>query len=182
MHKWTLGRARRFVGVALVAVSSVSFSFASAKEIIHDAEYYVLKAQNGERWAAQDEMLDAKLAELREKHGQPPNIVYILWDDTAFGAVGFPGTAEELRLLRPRTSTAWPPKGITFTRMYTEPSCTPTRAADADRSTPGAPWHGRGRDAARVLRACGRRRSPSPRSSPRPAMPPPSAARAISVT
>jgi arylsulfatase len=60
-------------------------------KIVHDAEYYILEAQNGERWAAEDKELDRKLAELRKKYGQPPNIVYILWDDTAFGAAGFPG-------------------------------------------------------------------------------------------
>ena len=59
--------------------------------IVHDAEYYILEAQNGEKWAAEDKELDKKLAELQKKYGQPPNIVYILWDDTAFGAVGFPG-------------------------------------------------------------------------------------------
>ncbi len=60
-------------------------------KIVHDAEYYILEAQNGEKWAAEDKELDKKLAELRNKNGgKPPNIVYLLWDDTAFGAVGFP--------------------------------------------------------------------------------------------
>ena len=31
-------------------------------EIIYDAEYYVLEAQNGERWAAEDKELDKKLS------------------------------------------------------------------------------------------------------------------------
>ena len=52
-----------------------------AKDIVHDAEYYILEGQNGERWAAEDEQLDDKLAALKAKHGAPPNIVYILWDD-----------------------------------------------------------------------------------------------------
>ena len=30
-------------------------------KIIHDAEYYVLDAQHGEKWAAEDKGLDAKL-------------------------------------------------------------------------------------------------------------------------
>ena len=69
----------------LVSVfSPLSFS----KDIVHDAEYYILEAQNGERWAAEDQELDEKLAALQEKYGRPPNIVYILWDDTAYGAVG----------------------------------------------------------------------------------------------
>ena len=64
---------------------------ASAEEIIHDAEYYVLKAQNGERWETEDKALEKKLAAMRDKHGRPPNIVYILWDDQQFGTAGFPG-------------------------------------------------------------------------------------------
>ncbi len=60
-------------------------------KIVHDAEYYIIEAQNGQKWAAEDKEIDKKLAELKKKHGQPPNIVYILWDDSAFGAVGFPG-------------------------------------------------------------------------------------------
>ena len=42
-----------------------------AGDIIHDAEYYVLEAQNGERWAAEDERLGERLAELREQTGSP---------------------------------------------------------------------------------------------------------------
>ena len=63
---------------------------ANAKEIIHDAEYYILDAQHGERWAVEDKELDAKLAELRKKFGTPPNIIHIMWDDTAVGEVGIP--------------------------------------------------------------------------------------------
>ena len=38
-----------------------------AKDIVHDAEYYILEGQNGERWAAEDVGLDQKLAALKEK-------------------------------------------------------------------------------------------------------------------
>ena len=69
-----------------------------SNQIVHDAEFYILEAQNGEKWAAEDKKLDAKLAELKKKHGAPPNIVYILWDDMTFGAVGFPGSSAELRV------------------------------------------------------------------------------------
>ena len=40
--------------------------------IVHDAEFYVLQAQHGERWAAEDKALDQKLQELRVKYGRPP--------------------------------------------------------------------------------------------------------------
>ena len=63
---------------------------AAEDEIVHDAEFYVLKAQYGDKWAAEDQELNEKLAKLEEKYGTPPNIVHIMWDDTAFGEVGFP--------------------------------------------------------------------------------------------
>jgi hypothetical protein len=40
---------------------------AQAKDIIHDAEYYIVEAQNGERWTAEDKELDARLAELKKR-------------------------------------------------------------------------------------------------------------------
>jgi hypothetical protein len=33
-----------------------------ANDIVHDSEYYVLEAQNGEKWAADDKVVDRKLA------------------------------------------------------------------------------------------------------------------------
>ena len=99
-----------------------------AKDIVHDAEYYVLEAQNGERWSAQDDVLDERLAALEEKYGQPPNIVYILWDDQQVGAVGNPMIQKNLGYTTPNLNRM-ASEGINFTRMYSEPSCTPTRAA-----------------------------------------------------
>jgi arylsulfatase len=116
-------RTAVFVFALLLAANA-----AVAKEIIHDAEYYILKSQNGERWAEEDAELDRKLAKLREKHGKPPNIVYLLWDDTAFGAVGFPALQKNFGYETPNINRM-ASEGINFTRMYSEPSCTPTRAA-----------------------------------------------------
>ena len=71
------------IGLTLLA------SVAGAEKIIHDAEFAILQAQNGEAWAADDLAIDKKLAELREKNGgKPPNIVYILLDDVGFGEIG----------------------------------------------------------------------------------------------
>ena len=64
----------------------ISFGLTAQDGIIHDAEYYILEAQNGERWSGEDKEIDKKLADLKKKHGQPPNIVYILWDDQQFGS------------------------------------------------------------------------------------------------
>ena len=87
-------RTKKLILIPLALIFLFGAGGVAAEEgdqIVHDAEYYILEVQNGQRWAVEDGELDAKLAELREKYGQPPNIVYILWDDTAFGAVGFPG-------------------------------------------------------------------------------------------
>ncbi|MEM7025802.1 MAG: sulfatase-like hydrolase/transferase, partial [Pseudomonadota bacterium] len=98
--------------------------------IVHDAEYYILEAQNGERWAAEDEALEAKLAELRERFGRPPNLIHIMWDDTAFGDVGIPAI-QKVRGLETPNLNEMAEEGILFTRMYTEVGCTPSRAASA---------------------------------------------------
>ena len=99
--------------------------------IQHDAEYFILEAQNREAWAADDQAIDKKLAEIRKKNGgQPPNIVYILLDDVGFGEIGM----DELSVIRgyktPQLS-AFAKEGLSLQRMYSEPSCTPTRAATA---------------------------------------------------
>jgi arylsulfatase len=119
---------RRALIVMLVALAASFAARSQAGDVVHDAEYYILDAQNGERWAAEDKELDAKLAELKAKHGTPPNIVYLLWDDTQFGAVGFPGLQKNFGYETPNLNRM-AGAGINFTRMYTEPSCTPTRAA-----------------------------------------------------
>ncbi len=97
-------------------------------EIVHDAEYYILEAMHGETWAAEDDELDRKLAELREKHGNPPNIIHIMWDDTAFGEIGIPHL-QKVRGFETPNLNMLAAEGIFFCRMYTEPSCTPSRAA-----------------------------------------------------
>jgi hypothetical protein len=47
-------------------------------EIVHDAEYYILATQHGQRWASEDQDINRKLAELRQKFGTPPNILHIM--------------------------------------------------------------------------------------------------------
>ena len=94
---------RKMALMAAVAVLTVSSLLAG--EIIHDAEYYVLEAQHGERWAEQDKELQAKLAALREKHGTPPNIIHIMWDDTPV-ARSASLTSRRCAAGKPRTSTS----------------------------------------------------------------------------
>jgi len=101
---------------------------AKESEIIHDAEYYVLEAQHGKKWAAEDKDLDKKLKALRKKHGTPPNIIHLMWDDTGVGEVGIP-QIQKMRGWETPNMNKFATDGIFFTRMYTEPSCTPSRAA-----------------------------------------------------
>jgi len=96
--------------------------------IVHDAEYYILAAQHADKWAVEDQEIDKKLAALREKHGGPPNIIHIMWDDTAVGEVGIPAI-QKVRGFETPNINRLAAEGINFMRMYTEPSCTPSRAA-----------------------------------------------------
>jgi arylsulfatase len=121
-------RTLLITALSLVLISCFIITPQAEDKIVHDAEYYILEAQNGKKWAAEDKELDKKLAELRSKYKNPPNIVYILWDDSAFGAVGFPGLQKNFGYETPKINKM-AAEGINFTRMYAEPACTPTRAA-----------------------------------------------------
>ena len=81
-----------FYLVWILAVGILSVSTVTAAEPIrHDAEHYVLLHQYADQWAAEDQEIDKKLAEIREKNGgKRPNIVYILLDDMGFGEYGIP--------------------------------------------------------------------------------------------
>jgi arylsulfatase len=119
----------KYLKSLMLFASVLSVSTNAAEPIQHDAEYSILKAQNGEAWAADDKAIDKKLAEIRKKNGgKPPNIIYILLDDVGFGEVGL----DELSVIRgyktPNIS-AMAKEGLSLQRMYTEPSCTPTRVA-----------------------------------------------------
>ena len=115
----------RLAGFLVALVLGVSVQ---AKDIVHDAEYYVLKAQHGERWAEEDNALQEKLDALRKKFGRPPNLIHVMWDDTAFGDVGIPAI-QQVRGLHTPTLNQMAAEGMLFTRMYTEVGCTPSRAA-----------------------------------------------------
>ena len=121
---------RAVVLILLVALGGgwTNIAGAQGSEIVHDAEYYILEAQNGERWAAEDAALDKRLAELRAKHGTPPNIIHVMWDDTSFGDVGIPAI-NQIRGFETPNMNRMAAEGIMFTRMYTEVGCTPSRAA-----------------------------------------------------
>jgi len=117
---------RKLAVFSLILVGSAAY----AGDIIHDAEYEILEAQNGEKWDAEDKNLDKKLAELRQKFGKAPNIIHIMWDDMKYGAIGHEMLNNVTGYRSPNINEI-AKSGMTFTRMYSEPSCTPTRVAAA---------------------------------------------------
>ena len=111
--------------VALLATGGPAFAGGS---IVHDAEYYILDAQHGDVWAAEDKELDARLAALREKFGAPPNIIHLMIDDLAVGEVGIPALQVVRGFSTPKLNQ-FASEGINFMRMYTEIACTQSRSA-----------------------------------------------------
>ncbi len=115
--------------LAVVIACGLSVAEASADDIIHDGEFGYLKAQYGQEWASEDKSIDRELAEIRSKNGgNRPNILYILIDDVSFGQMGNRAMNYVTGISTPRINQ-FAEEGISLMRMYTEPSCTPTRAA-----------------------------------------------------
>ena len=97
--------------------------------IVRDGEYRFLEAQFGKQWAKQDAGIDARLAKIRKANdGQPPNILYILIDDVSFGQMGSRTMNYVTGIDTPNINDL-ATEGLSLMRMYTEPSCTPTRTA-----------------------------------------------------
>jgi arylsulfatase len=125
-----LNRKRDWLALGLAALLLViCAAMVQAAEIAHDAEYYILEAQNGEKWVKEDKVLDQKIAEFLKKNGgKPPNILYILIDDIGFGDLGSE-TLNSIRGYKTPSINKLAREGMRLSRMYTEPSCTPTRVA-----------------------------------------------------
>lgn len=104
-------------------------AFADDNPIIQDAEYYILQAQNAEQWAEDNAAVDQLLEKFRENNeGKPPNLLYILVDDIGFGDMGIPELNAVRGISTPNINEL-SDQGMRMARMYTEPSCTPTRVA-----------------------------------------------------
>jgi len=114
----------------LIFLLTLSFGGAAwgKGKIIHDAEYVKLWEQHGDKWTKENVELDKKLAALKAKFGKSPNIIHMMWDDSGYGDVGSPILTRVHGIDTPNIAKL-AESGMTFTRMYTEPSCTPTRAA-----------------------------------------------------
>ncbi len=114
--------------LTLLSITCAALS-TQADDIIHDGEYNFVKAQYAEQWAAEDTQVDAKLAEIRDANdGKRPNILYILIDDVSFGQMGNPKMNYVMGIKTPNINK-FSEESLNLMRMYTEPSCTPTRAA-----------------------------------------------------
>lgn len=119
------------IAIACVFVFSASLAMATTKstKLVHDSEYYILEAQNGQKWAENDKVVSERIASFKQSNGgKAPNILYILIDDLGFGDMGIP----ELNAIRGYQTPAvnkLADEGMRLARMYTEPSCTPTRVA-----------------------------------------------------
>ncbi|WP_299351968.1 sulfatase-like hydrolase/transferase [uncultured Shimia sp.] len=114
---------------AVTVLTTAPFAIAQKAPIVRDAEYRILERQHGDRWTAEDTEIDAKLAEFREKNGgKPPNILYILLNDIGFGEFGMPDLDVIRGYSTPHISD-FAEQGMSMMRMYSEPSCTPTRVA-----------------------------------------------------
>lgn len=114
----------------MLAVCSLAFSAAAQEgEIVHDGEYRFLEAQMGEAWAEQDVRIEARLAEIRDANGgNPPNFLYVLIDDVSFGLMGN-RAMNYVTGIDTANINEFATEGLSLMRMYTEPSCTPTRTA-----------------------------------------------------
>ncbi|WP_434051220.1 MAG: sulfatase-like hydrolase/transferase [Roseibium sp.] len=116
---------------AFLLMLAISFNGANAQDnpIIRDGEFEYLHAQKKEEWAEQDQRIEARLSEIREANGgRPPNILYILIDDVSFGQMGNRTLNYVTGIDTPNINTL-ASEGLSLMRMYTEPSCTPTRTA-----------------------------------------------------
>ena len=71
----------------------------------------------------------AKLEEVRKANGgRRPNILFVLIDDVGFGEMGDP-VLNHVRGYTTPNINAFARESLTFSRMYSEPTCTPTRTA-----------------------------------------------------
>lgn len=119
----------RFLSAMAASLALVVPAYPQDTPIVRDGEYRYLEAQFAEAWAEQDARIDARLKDLRDANGgRPPNILYVLIDDVSFGQMGN-RTLNYVTGIDTPNINAFAQEGLSLMRMYTEPSCTPTRAA-----------------------------------------------------
>lgn len=115
------------IACSLLVITSPAMS--KTKDIIHDGEYKVLERQHGKKWKDQDKIIEKKLADIRAKNGgKRPNIIYMLVDDLSYGQMGN-RKMNHVMGVDTKNINDFAKESLSLERMYTEPSCTPTRAA-----------------------------------------------------
>lgn len=103
---WMCVTASASLTFGCATVNQAAIAQSAKPEIVQDAEYYyILAAQHGQQWAAEDHDINR---ELRQKYGTPPNIIHIMWDNVAAQS-GRPCDPD----LNRRTSTVSPPTAST---------------------------------------------------------------------
>ncbi|HEY6318675.1 MAG TPA: sulfatase-like hydrolase/transferase [Acidimicrobiia bacterium] len=70
----------------------------------------------------------ARLAEHRARHGRPPNVLVILFDDVGWGDFGCYGGGVAVGAPTPHIDEL-ARRGLLLTSCYSEPSCSPSRAS-----------------------------------------------------
>jgi arylsulfatase len=76
----------------------------------------------------QEQAAAKKLADLRAKTGQAPNIVWLVVDDMGWGDPGVYGGGAAIGAATPNIDRL-AREGLTLTSAYSQPTCTPTRSA-----------------------------------------------------
>lgn len=115
--------------VTFIALVVSTAGYSQDGKIIYDGEFNFLRAQFGEKWDAQDIEIDSRLASLRKANGgSPPNVLFVLIDDVSFGLMGIRAMNYITGFDTPHIND-FATQGMSLMRMYTEPSCTPTRTA-----------------------------------------------------
>lgn len=118
-----------FLALTALGMGTATCALAQEDPIVHDAEYYILKAQHEAQWMQDDRAVDEALAAFRDGNGgKPPNIFAVLVDDIGFGDMGIP-ELNAVRGIETPNINAFSDEAMRMVRMYTEPSCTPTRVA-----------------------------------------------------
>lgn len=125
-------QSKHKIVILIILVGIISFNTVLVRaqtKIQHDAEHYVLLSQYQDKWSAEDEDIDSKLKKIRkENKNKRPNIIFILIDDVGFGEFGN-ALLNDVRGYKTPAINQFATEGMSFSRMYTEPSCTPTRTA-----------------------------------------------------
>ena len=93
-----------------------------------DAEYLAREKQFSKQWAAEDQQVQQELDALEKQFGKKPNIVFILADDIGYTELGSYGGGKVRGFSTPNLDRM-ADEGMRFLSFYSEPSCTPTRAA-----------------------------------------------------